>query len=116
MCSWPQAVSRIGAKLSRLSARLLLTASDLELLYSITGLVPSRLTDIDVTLRVHSQGVCKCQFANLVSCATETRQDLPTRVIEDIHLFIIFIQHEHELLCTVGRKAYPLGRSPPARY
>src|SRR5579872_1865558 len=49
-----------------------------------------------------------------MSRATETRNDLSTSMIEDIHLFIVFIQHEHELLCPIWRKAHPLGCTPGA--
>src|ERR1700692_4400687 len=94
----------------------LFTARDFKLLYSIACLVAPCLTNIDVTLRVHSQGMSKCQFTDLIPRATETQQDLLTGMIEDIHLLIIFIQHEHELLCPVCRKAYPLGRTPCARH
>ena len=75
-----------------MSTNPLFTAHNLKPLNSMARLVSyADLGDVDAALRVHRHSVAMRKFTGLVTRAAESRQDLPTGVIEDIHLFVLFI-------------------------
>jgi hypothetical protein len=52
------------------------------------------------------------KFAELMARATEACQDLATGSIENFHLFVAAIGHEHVPLFTARRKSDPPDGSP----
>ena len=45
------------------------------------------------------------KFTRLVTCAPETRKDLPAGAIEDFDLLVVFIDDVDELLLSFGEKS-----------
>src|SRR5579872_3328817 len=89
----------------------------LEFLHSMSRFVPhTNLGNINVTLGIDGHGVAMRKFSGLVTWSAESRQNFAAGVIENVHLFVLFIQYEHEPLRLIGRKADKPSRTPRARH
>src|SRR5262245_28805696 len=81
---------------------------------------PIGLCHVDVTLGIDGERMAVGEVAGLMARATEAREDLATRVIENVHLLGAAVHHVHELLLAIGREGDPprcaaLVRQLPAR-
>src|SRR5690348_872706 len=80
------------------SAPASLIARCLKLLNSIAALFSAQLSDVDVTLGIDRQGLCKSESSQLMARAAEFGEDFAACTIQYFSLLVVLIQDIHERL------------------